>query len=73
MLEQSPVHEDVGAANPLHQVEAAGLLEKAREIPWCLPAHGEHGSQDIMLDHVQSAKPKEDDREHGNEEASGCI
>ena len=69
MLEQSPVHEDVGATNPLHQVEATSLLEKARKIPWCLPARTQDGSQDIVLDHVQSTEPEEDDREHGNEEA----
>jgi hypothetical protein len=32
VLEQTAVHEDIRAANPLHEVESASVVEKTRQI-----------------------------------------
>ena len=52
MLEQTPVHENVSAADTLHEVEVAGLVEKTRQIPRHSPARAKDGPQDIVLEHV---------------------
>ena len=32
VLKQTAVHEDIRAANPLHEVEAASVVEKTRQV-----------------------------------------
>jgi hypothetical protein len=66
VLEQAPVHEEIRAANSLHEVEAASVVEKTRQVQRQLPGSGEDGPQDVVLEHLKAAKPKEENDEQGN-------